>query len=492
MTALGLEEKREVARALLASALSSSRAAPLSYAQEQLWVMDKLQPGTPVYNIPLYVTFDGRCDVPAMQAALEMLTRRHDMLRVHFDSVDGQPRQIVEPDAPVVLPFEDLAQLTPSRRRAAVDALLIEEVRRPFDLSTGCVRYRAIRVDPDQHFLCVTMHHIVTDAWSLGVFVSELKALYGSLRSGHEPPSLPPLPVGYADYAQWQRRTLRGPRLSRLVKYWTRQLAGIPPILQLPIDRPRQKDQTFNGTMAAFVFDDELSAALIRLTRDNAVTSFIALLACYYVLLFHYTGQEDLVVGAPVANRAYPEIEPIIGLFVNSVVLRVGVHEEDPFTTLLGDVNRVSLDAFEHQAMPFDKLVQELGYERSSSHPPVFQAVFNFQNVALIGADAPSAEGEAIVTKGMSLVHSNTAKVDLNLTLTQSGSSFSGGIEYNTDLFDASTIEDMIARYTRIVRAAVADPDRTIGSLAFEDDGEAVRTRSLDTEEQFDFEVDSP
>jgi Condensation domain len=456
---LGLAEKRQIVGALLQSALRAPRSFPLSYAQEQLWFMDKLQPGSPVYNIPLYVPFQGTLDVEALENALATLTQRHDMLRVRFATADDQPVQIVEPEMAVELPVEDLSHLPADQRNAALGQLLNEEVQQPFDLAgRTCVRYRLFKLDSSNHLLSVTQHHIITDAWSLGVFVAELNTAYQAFRSGERSAPLAPLQVEYSDYAQWQRAHLRGLRLSKLLSYWTTQLAGAPHVLQLPTDRPRPKDQTFNGTVAGFVFDDDLSAALIALARQHRLTLFMLLLACYYALLYRYTGQEDILVGAPVANRAHPELEPVVGLFVNTLILRVRLADTQTFADLLRSVQEVSLAAFEHQALPFPKLVDELNVERVPGHPPLYQVVFNFQNAALIESANPSAEGETMNNGNFPFVHSNTSKVDLNLTVTQNGDGISGGFEYNTDLFDAETVADMIAHYKRIAEQVVRDP----------------------------------
>lgn len=457
---LSLAEKRQIVGALLQQQFRGPRSFPLSYAQEQLWFMDKLQPGSPVYNIPLYLPFQGSFDLGALKKALQTLARRHDMLRVHFDTADDQPVQIVEPDVEVDLPVEDLSRLGAAERNRMLGEMLNAEVQKPFDLSAGvCVRYRLFKLDPPNHLLAATMHHIITDAWSLGVFVSELNRAYQAYRRGEADAPLEPLQVEYSDYARWQRANLRGLRLSKLLKYWTTQLAGAPHVLQLPTDHPRPKDQSFNGTVAGFVFDDALSEKLIALARERRMTLFMLLLACYYTLLYRYTGQEDILVGAPVAGRAHPELEPVMGIFVNTLILRMRVHDTQPFAELLKNVQTMTLAAFEHQALPFPKLVDELNVERVPGYPPLYQVVFNFQNASLIESENPGAEGETMLKGEFPFVHSNTAKIDINLTMTQNGDRISGGIEYNTDLFDPETIEQMIDHYKRIAEQVADDPD---------------------------------
>lgn len=467
---LSLEEKREVVRALLRNAFDAPRSFPLSHAQEQLWFMDKLHPGSPVYNIPLYVPFQGRMDAASLKRALETLTARHDMLRARFGmGADDQPVQIVEPPGEVRLEFEDLSMQPESLRQETLGRLLNEEVRRPFDLSAGaCIRYKLFRLETANHLLTVTMHHIIADAWSLGVFVRELNALYAAYRAGQRTSPLAPLHVEYSDYARWQRVHLKGLRLSKLVDYWTRQLAGAPHVLRLPTDHPRPRDQTFRGTVVGFVLDDALSEALIALSRQHGVTVFMVMLACYCALLYRYTGQEDILVGAPVANRGHPELEPIIGIFVNTLILRSRPRDTLPFLELLKEVQAMSLAAFEHQALPFPKLVETLNVERAPGYPPLYQVVFNFQNASLIDSEAPSAEGETLHEGTFPFVHSNTAKVDLNLTVTHNGSRLSGGFEYSTDLFDAATIDTMVTHYRRIAEQVVAHPTMTLIEIPLE------------------------
>jgi hypothetical protein len=489
LTKLSLTEKRQILKALLQSKFNAPRSFALSYAQEQLWFMDKLQPGSPVYNIPLYIPFEGSLDVATLKNALDTLTQRHDMLRVHFDTVDDEPRQIVEPAAPVHLVVEDLSRLAPEQRHDTLGQLLNEEAQKPFALTGLCVRYKLFRLDVANHLLTVTMHHIITDAWSLGVFVLELRKVYEAYRSRQQSTPLAPLHIEYADYVQWQRASLHGLRLSKLVNYWTNQLSGAPHVLRLPTDYPRPKDQTFNGTVIGFVFNDELSEALISLCRLHKVTPFMLMLACYYTLLYRYTGQEDIVIGAPVANRGHPELEPIIGIFVNTLILRVKLQHTQTFADLVKDVQRMSLDAFEHQALPFEKLINELNVERVPGYPPLYQVVFNFQNASLIESSNPLPEGEAMINTDFPFVHSNTSKVDLNLTLTQNGSTLSGGIEYNTDLFESGTINDMISHFQIIAEKIVIDPltpivDIPLADHVYEANADGHRSEKRDAEEQ--------
>lgn len=473
LSRLSLADKRAIARALLQSAFDAPRSFPLSSAQEQIWFMDRLQPGSAVYNIPLYVPFSGALDACCLERAIATLAARHDMLRARFAEGGGRPVQIIEPRVETRLSREDVSRRPPGERSAALARLLNEELQRPFDLAAGPpIRYRLFRVDAAHHLLSVTLHHIIADAWSLAVYVAELRDAYEAYRAGRRDAPLPPLQLEYADYARWQREHLRGLRLERLLGYWTGQLAGAPHVLAVPTDHPRPKDQTFRGTVTGFVLDDALSEALIALARRERVTTFMLLLACYYVLLYRYTGQEDLLVGAPVAGRGRPELEPVIGLFVNTLILRARVRETATFAELLGDVQRMALGAFEHQALPFGMLVDALKVERVPGYPPLYQVVFNFQNADLIESDRPSAEMEALHEDGAPLVHSGTAKVDLNLTITQNGSRISGGFEYNSDLFEPQTIEGMLAHFRQIAAHVARDPSTPLMDIPFDDPGD--------------------
>jgi non-ribosomal peptide synthetase component F len=262
-----------------------------------------------------------------------------------------------------------------------------------------------------------------------------------------------------------------------LLDYWRQQLDGAPHVLHLPIDHERPEDQTFNGTVLGFRFDDELSAKVIEFSRQHKVTVFTVLLACYFALLYRYSGQEDMLVGAPVANRGHPDLEPIIGLFVNTLVLRARLHEDVVFSELLDDVRTVTLGAYEHQSLPFERLVDELRVDRLPGFAPLYQVVFNFQNAALIESAAPSAEGEVMEQGDFPFVHSSTAKVDINLTVTLNDASISGGIEYNTDLFEPTSIEAMIARYRTIVSAVMRDPSLAVLEIPLLADSEDSAAR---------------
>lgn len=471
LTSLTVTQKRQVVRALLKDTFDQSRSFPLSYAQEQLWFMDRLHPGSSLYMIPLYVPFQGPIAINALQRALEILTQRHDMLRVRFGlSETKEPVQIVEPTVDVPLSVENLSSYPEEQRREFLSDRLRAEVLRPFDLEHApCIRYHLYRVDANHSLLGITLHHIIADAWSLGVLVSELNTLYRALRSG-EPKTSPlkPLLVEYSDYARWQRQTLRGLRLTKLLQYWRTQLDSAPHVIDLPTDHPRPNEQTFNGTVASFVFDDTLSTHLIALARERRVTVFMLLLACYFVLLYRYTGQEDILVGCPVANRDHPELEPVIGIFVNTLILRQRFEESQTFVELLKHVESTVLSAFEHQALPFPMLLDELGVERVPGFAPLYQVVFNFQNASLIESDNPGAEAEA-AQRDFPLVHSKTSKVDLNLTVTQNSEVLSGGIEYNTDLFAPDTIASMITHYEVIAKNIVANPNIPLIEISLED-----------------------
>jgi NRPS condensation-like uncharacterized protein len=490
LASLGLPEKRQIARALLARIFAEPRALPLSHAQEQLWFMDKLQPGSPLYNIPVYVPFEGTFDLHSLKRALAALSRRHDMLRARFETQDGQPVQIVAPDVSIEIALDDLSSWPAARRDEALAAGLNAEAQTGFNLSQGpCIRYRLFRLARDTSLLSATMHHIIADAVSLGIFVSELNQLYAGFRQHGRELQLPPLAIEYSDYARWQREMLRGFRLSKLLDYWTTALAGAPQVLKVETDYPRPDSQSFSGTVASFVFPDELSKAVIGLAREHKLTPFMVLLACYCALLYRHTGQDDMLIGAPVANRDHPELERVIGLFVNTLILRARFRDDTRFADLLEQVHATALAAFRHQALPFPMLVAALNVERTPGHAPLYQVVFNFQNASLIEAGRPRSDSEVLAEGGFPFAHSNTSKVDLNLTVTQNGDSISGGFEYADDLFSPPTIAQMIAHFTAITAAVVADPSVEIMDITLDAAAEGPGEEIVD-EGRFSFELD--
>ncbi|HVR98610.1 MAG TPA: condensation domain-containing protein, partial [Thermoanaerobaculia bacterium] len=423
---------------------------PLSFAQQRLWVIDQLEPGNPAYNIPLAVRLSGEVDPGLLERVFAEVARRHEALRTTFASREGRPVQVIG-DLRPELPVLDLSHL-PDREERVIQ-LAREEARRPFNLQQGpLLRLALVRLDEREHLLFVTMHHIVSDAWSVGVLLREVATLYGGL-------ALPPLPVQYADFAVWQRGWLHGEVLQAQIDHWKQRLAGAPRVLELPTDRPRPAVQTFRGATRPVTLPPSLSQALAALCRREGATPFMALLAAWSLLLGRHAGQDDVLVGSPVAGRNRREVEDLIGFFVNTLVLRTDLSGAPGFGALLGRVRETALDAFAYQDVPFEKLVEELVVERDLAIPPLFQVLFTLQNTPLGALRLPGLS--------LSLVdrERGVAQFDLSLDLTETPGGILGRLEHNTDLFDGSTAERLTARFAALLEAAVADPDRAIGDL---------------------------
>ena len=388
-------------------------ALPLSFAQERLWFLDRLEPGSTAYNIPVAWRLGGALDEAALERELSEIVRRHEALRTVFAEVDGAPVQVVAPFGGFTLPVEDLSGLGEADREAAVRRRVGEEAGRPFDLSAGPLfRAALLRLGAEEHVLLLSMHHIVSDGWSMGVLFRELSALYGAYRDGGESP-LPELPVQYADYAVWQREQLEGEVLDRQLAYWRERLAGAPELLELPTDHPRPAVQTYRGASVPVELSPELLERLQALGRSEGATLYMMLLGAFQVLLGKYGGGEDVVVGSPIAGRTRGEVEELIGFFVNTLVLRTDLSGDPSFREVLGRVRDVTLGAYEHQELPFESLVAELQPERSLSHSPLFQVMFTLQNAggggagsALPGLSAGGVDAEL-----------ESAKFDLSLSL---------------------------------------------------------------------------
>ncbi len=434
------------------------RALPLSFAQQRLWFLDQFEPGSAFYNVALPVNFAQMLDVRALEAALADLAERHETLRTHFAVEDGSPVQIIAQPGPVALPVHDLRGLGPAARQDAAARLTRQEAERPFDLQSGpVVRAELVLLGDAECLLLLTVHHIAADGWSLDILFRDLLALYDARRTGR-PATLPRLPIQYADFAAWQRRWLSGTVLQRQVDYWVRQLAGAPPLLDLPTDRPRPAVQTFAGRTVATTMPGSLLKAAKHLSEQEQVTLFTTLLAGFYLVLQRYTGREDLVVGSPIANRVRPELEGLIGFFANTLVLRAQVSPTMTFRELIGVVRAVTLGAYAHQDIPFEKLVEELQPERNVAYNPLFQVMFALQNTG-----RPTAGGTLDETAPP--IGAGVAKFDLTIFLSETTRDLRAGIEYNSALFDAETIDRLAGHYETLLAAATAEPDRPIWSL---------------------------
>jgi amino acid adenylation domain-containing protein/non-ribosomal peptide synthase protein (TIGR01720 family)/FkbM family methyltransferase len=430
--------------------------APLSFAQQRLWFLDRLTPGSAAYNLPFAVRLEGVLDAAALRRTLDEIVRRHEVLRARFRASGGLPVQEIAPAAGLPLPIVDLTALPAAAEEAT--ALARDEARRPFDLEAGpLLRACLLRTGAADHRLLLTFHHAVSDGWSTGNLTREVAALYSAFAAGRPSP-LPELPIQYTDFAVWQRSMLQGETLAAEVTYWRDRLAGAPAVLELPADRLRPAVQSFRGAVRGFALEGELTASLERLGQDAGATLFVTLLAAFQALLGRLSGQDDVLVGSPVANRTRPELEPLIGLFVNALVLRADLSGNPGFRRLLERMAGVALGAQDHQEVPLEKLVDELQIERSLSHSPLFQVVFALQNAP---AEGPLHLGEGLRLSALG-AHSGTSKFDLSLSLVPVSGRLLGNLEYSTDLFDATTIERLLGQLERLLRAVVAAPDSGI------------------------------
>ncbi|MBI5094511.1 MAG: amino acid adenylation domain-containing protein [Candidatus Hydrogenedentes bacterium] len=460
-----LTEHKAELRALLGD---RRKHAPASFAQQRLWFLDQWQPGSPLYTIAtIALRLTGPLHIDALEQALNEIVRRHDSLRTTFDVIEGQPVQIIAPPHTIALPIVDISHLGASVGLAEARRIAIEEMRRPFNIKTGpLLRARLLRLNDAEHVLLVPIHHIISDGWSVGVFISDLMRLYEALVNDGETASLPELPMTYADYAQWQRQTLRGDALDRLVTYWKEKLAGCPPVLPLPTDRPHPAAQTYAGAQVTFSVGPALAGALKTLSQQAGVSLFMTLLAAFKTLLHRYTNCDDIPVGSATANRGRPELAGMIGFFVNTLVLRTDLSGNPTFRETISRVREVTLDAYEHQEVPFEKLVEELQPERSASHSPFFQSVFVLHNLPKLREQFSELTMERLD------IHTAVAKFDLTLAMEDSPSGIAGHIEYNTDLFDRSTMARMAGHFVCILDHVTANPDVRLWEIPLLTDSE--------------------
>jgi amino acid adenylation domain-containing protein len=462
---------------------------PLSFAQERLWFMDQLAPGTPFYNIACPLRIRAPLNAPALERALNALVARHESLRTTFPAPGGQPMQAIAPVQRLVLATHNLRELSADAREAEAARLAAEEAQRPFDLAAGPLfRATLIELGHADHLLLLTMHHIVSDGWSVStVLLPELGAAYTALVGGREP-SLPPLPVQYADFAVWQREWLRGDVLDRQLDYWRRRLADLP-VLELPTDRSRPAHLAYRGAEHAVSVPADITAALRALGQRHGCTLFMTLLAAFEVLLGRYSGQEDIVVGAPVAGRSQPETERLIGFFVNTLVLRTDLAGDPPFTELLARVREVALGAYANQDLPFEVLVERLHPDRDLGRNPLVQVTFQLFSAPRGRWNGGSSGNDD--AGGSPTVDRGTAIFDLALSLTEQGDGLAGRLEYSTELFDAATVERMIAQFATLLEAIVAGPARRLSELPLLDavERDRVLTQFNDTAADYPAEV---
>ncbi|MBD2529846.1 amino acid adenylation domain-containing protein [Nostoc flagelliforme FACHB-838] len=432
---------------------------PLSFAQQRLWFFDQFEPGSPSYNLPRAVRLQGKLNINALSASLNEIIRRHEILRTSFVISDGKPIQVISTSINLPLPVVDLQNIPQEQRVAELSRLTKEEAQTGFDLTQApLLRVQLLQLDAEDHIILLTLHHIVSDGWSTEILIREVATLYTDLSYGR-PSSLPQLSIQYADFAVWQRQWLEGEALKNQLAYWQQQLSGELPILQLPTDRPRPIVQTYAGNTLSFVLPKSLSDELKNLSKQESATLFMTLLAAFKTLLYRYTNQSDILIGSPIANRNRAEIENLIGFFVNTLVLRSNLSGNPTFRDLLKQVREVALEAYAHQDLPFEKLVEEIQPERNLSHNPLFQVMFVLQNAPMRQLELPGLMVEPLENKG------TTAKFDLSLVIEDVEQGLIVNFEYNIDLFDEITISRLAANFEVLLTGIVTNPQQHLWEL---------------------------
>jgi amino acid adenylation domain-containing protein/thioester reductase-like protein len=436
----------------------TTRYFPLSFAQQRLWFLDQLEPNSPFYNVPMAIRLRGTLQVSALEQTLNEIVRRHEVLRTHFAVINGEPMQVIVNPALIPLPLVNLSHLPQPEQEAVVQQRAIAASNSPFDLGQSPLwRATLLRLSEQEHVLLFTLHHIVSDAWSKGVLVQEVAALYPAFCQG-QPAPLPDLPIQYADFAVWQRQYLQSGVLDAQLTYWTQKLAGPLPVLQLPT-QGRAHPITHQGCKQRFALPLSLTEALKALSREENSTLFITLLTAFKALLYRYTGQTDVIVGSPIANRNQPEIENLIGFFVNTLVLRSPIAGHLSFRQVLRQVRQVVLEAQANQDLPFEKLVEALQPDRNLNRNPLFQVMLAFQTTPSDDLQLPGLTLEPLE------IADQTAKFDLGMGLSDSRTGLRGVVEYKTDLFDDATIERLVGHFQTLLEGAIANPDQRIADL---------------------------
>lgn len=456
---LSADEKRALLADLLRQKAARPKTAPTSFAQQRLWFLSRLEPDSPAYNIPRPLRLHGELSLPALRQTFNKIAARHEVLRGSLDLVDGHPVQMIAPRLEIELPVVDLTHLPAAAREAEVSRLAIADAQKAFDVTRAPLfRVTLLKLGDLDHVLLLTMHHIVSDGWSMGIFVKEMAAIYQALSRG-EPVQLSEPAIQYPDFARWQREWLQGEALEEQLRYWTEHLAGAPAVLNLPVTKPRPAMQTFHGSRVTRTLAPDLSDGLAALSRREGVTLFMTLLAAFKTLLFRYSGQEDLVVGSPIAGRNRAETEDLIGFFVNTLPLRSQLSGNPTFRDFLKRVRETALGAYAHQDLPFEKIVEGVQPPRSLSYPPIFQIMFALQNQPAVSFTLPGLEITGLKREF------DTAKFDLTLFMTETEDRLGCWLEYNTDLFSEDTVRRLLEHFETLLEGIVANPNERLGQL---------------------------
>ncbi|MEP6742365.1 MAG: condensation domain-containing protein, partial [bacterium] len=449
------------------------QSAPLSFGQQRLWFVNQLVPGTPVHNIPAAIRLTIPPNVPALEQSLNELVRRHEALRTRISCVDGMPVQLIASELAQALPIVDLSDLPPQLSRDEARRITIEEAHRPFDLVQGPLfRSTLVRMSSNEHVLLLTMHHIISDGWSLGILLRELGVLYEAFANG-QPSPLAPLPIQYSDFALWEREWLQTEELERQFSYWKQQLSDAPQVIELPADKSRPNVKTFNGARETLSLSADLANDLKAFSRREGATLFMTLLAAFNVLLHRSTGQEDILVGSPIASRSRTELEGLIGFFLNNLILRVRLSSQNSFREVLDRARQTAVAAYANQSVPFERLVEELRPARDVSRTPIIQVSFNLLKFADDKIRLPGLAEETISAAGVwSQSDEAWSQFDLTLYVRERSEQLDLITVYSTDLFEQATITRLLRQFEGLLREAVAQPDKPVGALSLLTDAE--------------------
>ncbi len=453
-------EKRKLLEKKLKEKAGKINTFPLSFAQQRLWFLNQFESDQAIYNLPSALKLIGKMDFEALKKSIHTIVKRHESLRTVFTIIRDEPVQVILKKTEIDIPFLDFRNLQESEQTKAIKQLIKEDVSTGFDLKKGpLLRLKVIKTASEEHVIVLVMHHIISDGWSMGVFTREIAVIYNSIIH-NQPIPLPPLKIQYADFAKWQRKYLSGKELDKQISYWKDRLGDIPPALQLPYDKKRGAHQTFSGTHIRFRLSKDTSSKLNNIARKQDATLFMVLLASFQALLYRYTGQDDISVGTAIANRNRAEIEGLIGFFVNTLVLRTGLDGDPTFTTLVKRVKEVTLGAYAHQDLPYEKMVETIQPKRDLSAPPLFQVFFTLTNRPTQNAQLSDFTIEPLS------IESTSVKFDLTLSVDERDDGLMASLGYNTDLFSEQTIRQLIDHYVRLTDSMAQNPDLSLSAYS--------------------------